>query len=125
MKNYFFTDELPKAGKNYYRLRQEDDQTHFTYSSVKVLDFSSARDWKIFPNPVKEELSLFSADTKTESLDLQVMSLSGKQVRTARVIASAGGSTLPIAALAPGMYLLKVIGAANKEVLVILPFIKE
>jgi hypothetical protein len=125
MKSYFFTDELPNAGKNYYRLRQEDDQTNFTYSAVRMLDFSTARDWKIFPNPVKGELNLNFANIKTESVVLEVMSLSGKFICTARVNASASSLKLPLAALAPGMYLLQVLGAANREVLATLPFIKE
>ncbi|MGN6616242.1 MAG: PKD domain-containing protein [Ilyomonas sp.] len=50
--DYQFTDVKPLTGKNYYRLKQVDVDGKFTYSPVRYLEFNSAWNVTVFPNPV-------------------------------------------------------------------------
>ncbi len=48
-RDYLFVDEKAKAGKNYYRLKQIDWDSNFSYSPIIVLSIPS--EFKIYPNP--------------------------------------------------------------------------
>ena len=49
---YFFTDEKPLAGINYYRLKQMDADGKFEYSPIVVADVQAhVAQFDIFPNP--------------------------------------------------------------------------
>ena len=58
-QNYQFTDERPKDGVNYYRLKQIDFDGIFAHSNVATVNYESAQSkLKVFPNPVKNELNI-------------------------------------------------------------------
>lgn len=50
--DYQFVDVKPLTGKNYYRMKQVDTDGRFTYSPVRFLEFNSAWNVTVFPNPV-------------------------------------------------------------------------
>ncbi len=59
--NYYFVDENPNAGKNYYRLKQVNNDGSYEYSDVilitapeKVVD--DTKSFKLYPNPANDIL---------------------------------------------------------------------
>ncbi|QEC68609.1 T9SS type A sorting domain-containing protein [Panacibacter ginsenosidivorans] len=56
LQYYSFTDIKPKAGTNYYRLKQVDADNHFIYSSIIKVDFNETTAIKITPNLVQRLL---------------------------------------------------------------------
>lgn len=52
---YHYTDVSPVEGANYYRLKMEDRDGGYQYSTVAVLSFSSAN-LVLYPNPFKDKL---------------------------------------------------------------------
>jgi hypothetical protein len=59
---YMFIDSNPLIGHNYYRIKQVDNDQHFDYSRIIVLDnFSDGKlDFNIYPNPATEQITLYS-----------------------------------------------------------------
>ena len=110
---YEFRDENPVAGQNIYRLRQYDLNGLFALYGPVVAELSAEAG--IYPNPVKGELYLrgFNADTHVSLLDA-----SGKLLQEL----PAGANEVNVASLVPGMYMLRISGNKNAEVL---RFIKQ
>ena len=57
---YYFTDNYPASGLNYYRLKQIDIDGHFTYTPSRLVRFdgSDAGVVKYFPNPTNGILNI-------------------------------------------------------------------
>lgn len=51
-KSYQFIDKHPDAGKNYYRIRQVDEDGRSSYSSIQTLQFKTKNTLSVYPNPV-------------------------------------------------------------------------
>lgn len=78
--HYSYTDQFPKKGKNFYRIRQVDKNGYFDFSPVVVVRNDSADkndQWKIFPNPTSDYLTLLNKN-REESISVQIFSASGK-----------------------------------------------
>ena len=60
LSDYYFNDEKPLTGLNYYRLKQMDYDGSFEYSmiiNIAIEEYNSTT-IKIFPNPVENELNI-------------------------------------------------------------------
>lgn len=55
---YDYTDQQPFAGLNYYRLKQLDIDGQATYSEIRKVLFPSENGISLYPNPVKEQLTI-------------------------------------------------------------------
>ncbi|MCB0667998.1 MAG: T9SS type A sorting domain-containing protein [Saprospiraceae bacterium] len=60
--NYFFIDENPSKGINFYRLKQMDFDGHFTHSNIVSIYFSRTEGVDVFPNPVSRLLFVEGAE---------------------------------------------------------------
>ncbi len=78
---YTFTDNLPIAGDNYYRLKMFDKDATFTYSPVRAIKNISTSYVTVFPNPAKDKIHLKAKDNKC-ILKLQVISIDGRILLT-------------------------------------------
>ena len=76
-QNYSFTDIHPKAGTNYYRIKQVSIDGKITYSSIAKIDVSDVLNIKIAPNPVQNILIITGLGI---SKDLFIANISGKIV---------------------------------------------
>ncbi len=81
VNNYNYTDEKVLSGYNYYRLRQEDIDGNFNYSSTIRLDFKRF-DWAIFGNPVSSASWVQVQLTKASHVAIQVLTIDGKVIST-------------------------------------------
>jgi hypothetical protein len=80
---YSFTDNLPAAGVNYYRLKMVDLDGNAAWSEVRSVDFGSSGtnlSFSLYPNPVADELHVRVADA-ADLLTVQVFSMQGQVVR--------------------------------------------
>ena len=81
---YTFTDNNPQFGANYYRIRQVDfDGSSTTTNIIVVFAETVAFEFTVYPNPVSDELRI-RTNFSTPEMDVEIISLSGQRVHTAR-----------------------------------------
>ena len=113
--NYTFVDKTPVAGRNFYRLRQNDFNTKYSYSQIRTVQIdNNGRSFSLISNPVSNRL-----------LQIRVNEASGEAIR----LYSAGGSliwqkqftagvhNIDVGSLSSGIYWLK--GNAQSEKLLL------
>lgn len=105
---YAFTDNLPAAGANYYRLKQVDIDGHFTYSNVVLLIFgkNGLKFFTLYPVPAGDKLTMALSRPATE-LSITVYTIEGKRVFTENAKNIARTFSFSTSKLAPGTYLLE------------------
>jgi hypothetical protein len=78
-KNYSATDQHPYSGLSYYRLKQTDYSSKFSYSElVAVYNDIQIGDFKIYPNPSENIFYLSSAAFNNTEVKIQINDGSGK-----------------------------------------------
>ncbi|MBE7441929.1 MAG: T9SS type A sorting domain-containing protein [Flavobacteriales bacterium] len=75
--NYSAIDEKPLTGVSYYRLKQTDFNGDFSYSDVVAINNKSLGDIVVYPNPVKDLLTI---KTNCENCIIKVYSAIGQLV---------------------------------------------
>lgn len=82
---YAFTDDKPVTGKNYYRLKQNDKDGKFSYSSIVMLELNGKGQFVLnqnYPNPVKGTTQ-FSYQLNAEGkVTIDLFTQEGKKVGT-------------------------------------------
>ena len=111
---YNFTDVLPLATTNYYRLKQTDIDGKVTYSNivlVKGLKPSLFSLNSIFPNPARERVSATFQSPFADNITLLITDMAGKIIKRQVANMAIGDNvvTVDVAALSAGSYLLKAI----------------
>ncbi len=118
-KSYQYTDGAPLSGNNYYRLRQVDKDGRFTYSEVRLVNFTGLSNAVIItPNPATDRVSI-TIGGNTKSLKVYLMNTVGQQVKTYTMNGQYMQINLPH--LAAGVYYIKIEGEGinTKQKLVI------
>lgn len=115
---YYYTDEKPLAGTNYYRIKATEVAGKIKYSIIlKVNTGKGNAALQVYPNPVKNNVAnLQPANLDKGSYTVTVFNQSG-QKQLSKTIEHAGGSAtislaLP-AAVKAGMYVLRLDGAST------------
>jgi hypothetical protein len=78
--NYFFTDNAPFKGVNYYRLLQTDKDGSVRYSNILNVVFDGRYNITVYPNPVKTTLNINGFLPESSNLSLKITDGSGKVV---------------------------------------------
>lgn len=102
--NYSFTDVRPVAGNSYYRLKQRDKDGKSSYSDIANVKIDGIA-LSLYPNPVSKEL-VVSHDYVKQSASLKVVGLDGKTHIKTNSAAGSSSTTINVASLASGTYLL-------------------
>jgi hypothetical protein len=77
--NYVFSDNSPKSGNNYYRLKMIDKDGSSEFSKIISQFFRSEfTDILVYPNPVENKT--FEIKIQNEFTDFQIFNLSGKRI---------------------------------------------
>ncbi len=109
--NYYAKDEHPLKGISYYRLKQTDFNGIGSYSRIIKINFNNENNYQLYPNPVKNELTVTSNE---RILKLVVYDVTGRQI-----IEYSGFDSevvkLNFADLAEGYYTLKIVDAVDVE----------
>lgn len=103
---YSFTDDLPGAGNNFYRLVMEDADHQLSYSNVVVLDPATTNRIRIYPNPVKDRVTINIGNTSNDMISLIN---SNGQIMLTRSFSGDSTITLDLSGYATGMYLLRIV----------------
>ena len=102
---YSFIDTKPIMGKNYYRLKQIDNDNRFSFSDIKMVDFSNTKT-VVFPNPFTGKIKLlFVADNTI----FRIINVEGQTVLRGNVTNGEIDGTQ----LAKGLYTLQLLQAGN------------
>ncbi len=78
--SYYFTDNYPENGLNYYRLKQTDSDGRFIYTPTRVVSFNDlyAGLVKYFPNPTNGLLNIELTETMNkESKVINIVNAAG------------------------------------------------
>jgi hypothetical protein len=115
---YDWVDAQPKSGHNYYKLKQMDIDGRTTES--EVIDVYRSTDGsmvRVYPNPASAQIYLEWDSRKEESIEIQLLDMSGRIVQQMVVMAREGMNTqvLDVQSLSPGLYTLQRI--QNKQVI--------
>jgi hypothetical protein len=113
--NYSFTDNSPLKGINYYRLKMNDAGNISRYSAIKSVSNTASGVISIYPNPVKDNMSIALNAEKGGKGTLTITDLSGKTVLSTTVLLNQGNNNVPVSvsALAKGSYFLKLLLHGN------------
>jgi hypothetical protein len=117
---YEYTDANPVGGKQYYRLKQIDQDGNFTYSNIVVLK-SKGRNYfssSIFPNPVISQVNLVLHSAMQERSRLQVFDIAGRMVVDKTVQLEQGKNTIqfPAGQLKSGTYFTRFLFSDGSSV---------
>lgn len=110
LANYTYTDnDLPKANTVFYRLKMIDMDAQYRNSKIVSLrianNFSNAQ---VYPNPVREKLSIKLEKTLSANSQLTIADLSGRNVMQLQVLAGQTIINIPVNQLAAGRYFIKI-----------------
>ena len=109
--NYVHTN--PVKGLNYYRIKQTDVDSRYSYSPVTTLSFTRAlQPFTILSNPVTNDVLTLQVNMATS---LAFYTADGKLLWQEQV--NAGTKTIDVSRYAKGTYLLKTITATQKVVI--------
>lgn len=104
--NYSFTDALSNNGKNYYRLKQIDFYNNAKYSDVKVIETRKINSFKIFPNPVSNELNI-TMQTPLQHGQLKIWNANGQLVGRSMIYGNRN-INIPVKHLSKGIYTVEI-----------------
>ncbi len=118
---YDFIDFKPLTGTNYYRLKQLDKDGKFSYSSVVTLKSNklvSPAISAIYPNPVKDRLTITIGSPSAENVSLVISDLSGKILRQRNIALTNGEVSIfeNTSNLATGTYLIKLVSEKGTKI---------
>lgn len=121
--NYSFTDELPKAGMCYYRIKGAMPGGNRVYSKTLAIFYrNNTVDVSLRPSVTREAcLNVFVNTPVTQQLNLQVTDITGRILLKQRAIAEKGQNIfiLNVARMSKGVYYVRVFNneGLNKTIM--------
>ena len=105
-KDYWYVDEFPRTGINYYRLQQVDKDGRTEYSDVIIAELTVSNIALLMPNPVTQghEIQIFSS--LTSDITIQLIDTNGGVVIAKEFN---GMATINTSTLERGMYFYRII----------------
>ena len=112
INNYVFYDKTPKAGINYYRLKQIDFDGKYEYSNIESVTFEKREiQFSLFPNPTNsKKVYLNIPEDKTE-----VLIYNGKGQLMSSSIFTEGVKEISLKKYSSGIYFVKFINGSKVE----------
>jgi uncharacterized delta-60 repeat protein len=105
IQSYSYEDLHPLQGQNFYRLKEIDKDGKFTYSQIVSIDFENGTAILLYPNPVKNILTVDGLNTSAAN-HLSIVDMKGKIVGTA--ITEDAHCVWNVRSLAKGIYYLRI-----------------
>ena len=109
-RRYTYTDNSPVQGINYYRLKTVDRDNSSKYSWIRSVRNEGVADVSVYPNPVKDVLTVSISADKAGKGNMMITDVNGKVVYSKTISVSQGNNNLPVNLdnLSAGAYLIKV-----------------
>jgi hypothetical protein len=117
---YSYTDAAVSAlgvPMVYYRLKQTDIDSRFTYSRIIALPVGKQSQLLLYPNPANDLLTITAVSGATEKVQVRIFDNSGRIVQQQQWNIIAGSATLQldVSKLAKGIYYAELQGATMNE----------
>lgn len=111
-RNYSFTDPVPAADQNYYRLREVDNDNQFQYSkTIHLTQPESGNDFKILQNPFVSRIDMLWNKAVTGKVKARLLDVTGKELLV-RESEMNGGNMFSVdlsgSSISAGVYLLEI-----------------
>ncbi|RKD19616.1 hypothetical protein BCY91_13595 [Pelobium manganitolerans] len=113
--SYSYTDYTAASGNVYYRLKQVDNDGKFTYSDVVSVNLSGSATVSAYPNPTTGLLNVEHGPVNGGSLS--VFDLQGKVLISQSLANGASSTSVNVAKLVPGTYVLNVTNSGKQTTL--------
>jgi hypothetical protein len=124
---YFVAD--PAVGENYYRLKMVNTDGTFSYSNVVVVAVAgSGQGITVLGNPFVTSCMVRVTAATGAPVSLRLTDISGKLLWHEEMVLSAGTTTFILpqtAGLAPGVYLLSLMGTSIQQTVKVVKVVKE
>lgn len=114
MAAYSFIDNLPVTGKNYYRLKMTELSGRISYSAIVMVTVQSGNSVAVYPNPVKDQLTIQQIGTIKNNIIL-LTDLQGRVLQTIQL--NSAQQTIDMTKYAAGMYLLKQEDGTTQKII--------
>ena len=112
-RHYTYVHTSPVKGLNYYRIKQTDVDSRYSYSLVRMLSFTRAlQPLTIIGNPITNNVLTIQVNMATS---LAFYTADGKLLWQKQV--NAGTRSIDVSSYAKGTYLLKTITTTHKVVI--------
>ena len=109
---YYFIDNAPLIGINYYRLKQLDWNEQEEDLGIVSVEFRGQTNIQLFPNPIKDAILQLVIDTEqnTEAL-LEIVDLAGRHIyqNSESLVKGRNHLAISLPELLPGVYISKVV----------------
>lgn len=111
---YGYWDEQPNTGTTYYRLKMKHSSGSISYSPVvKATVKVTAARLQVFPNPVKNQLTIRLNGQPLANANVEIVSLSGTVIKTIRLTTQQ--SVIDVSAIPAGVYMLRYTDNAHVQ----------
>lgn len=122
--DYSFIDNAPNKGINYYRMQMVNTDFSKIFSPIKSVRNEGTADVSIYPNPVRDLLSIMINSDKPDLAIISIIDAFGKLVYTRSNNIAAGVNNIQFDAnlISKGTYLIKIQLSSDK---IIRKFFKE
>lgn len=113
--SYSYTDKSPLEGVSYYRLKQVDNDGTASYSeALSVSRIKPKAEWKVYPNPARDEVNISFGTDRPAEADLQVITIDGKLYMDKKLPVEDGKLLIDVQMWPKGMYFLKIVAGEMK-----------
>ena len=112
-KNYQYTDDNPLKAINYYRLKMVDADGRFTYSKVIAIAVPMGNVITVFPNPVKDKLSIRLTGI-SEQTEIIIADTKGTVVKKFELKAGITDASVNTVGLPAGVYSISFQSGKSK-----------
>jgi hypothetical protein len=110
-KKYYYTDQTPLRGHNYYRIKVHRKDGSIVYTGIKtvIFDVTATEECvSVFPNPAKDRVNIKVPEGwNNDPIVINILDISGKLVFHQRANYS-DLITLDVSSLLPGSYIIQV-----------------
>jgi len=110
-QKYGLLDREPLDGDNFYRLRINDFDGSFKYSPIVAVSFDAKDDWKIYPNPANDFITIQPGNQK-EGVFLLVNATG--QVHVQQEFSQGEEMNISLSKLPKGIYCICFLGNSCK-----------
>ncbi len=108
ISTYEFMDKSPFFGRNYYRLKQIDYDSKFTYSKVKtvLVGQNEIKDILIYPNPTSTKTTVRMLENLKKAAVLELVNASGEMTQSVHIKSGESAIDLDMSSEAAGIYFI-------------------
>ena len=109
--DYSLLDQQPLAGRSYYRLKIVEKSGSSRFSSTRLIQIDQLQsNFKIYPNPVKNNATVSFNSTANQSATLFVRSMAGELMSKKSIVLNEGENRVQLAVdgLSNGLYIVEL-----------------